>query len=366
MSTPPGLPDDPSRRDFLKTSATLLGAGAGLLATGNFAYAGGHERPPLIIGSGKHRYAVDHRWAKLPPGKRFGYTHGIVEDRKGRIYIANQSPDAIAVFDADGNFLTSWGAAYETGAHGLTIAREGDEDVLILSNTGLQEVVKTTLDGEVIWRAGTPDLPHIYYDDKKYSPTEAAVGPDGRVYVADGYGQHWIHMYDRDGTYLSSFGGPGRDENHLNQPHGISIDYRSGTPVVQIADRQNVRIVNFSLNGEYLETIIPREDLRFPCTTVHFGDDLYVPDLFARLSIFDKDNKKILDLGDYVDGRPLTSWDDFKDTYPDLKGYPNIPHEKRIDGKFSSPHGMRVDHLGNIYVVEWISDGRVTKLTRQS
>ncbi len=39
-------------------------------------------------------------------------------------------------------------------------------------------------------------------------------------------------------------------------------------PVVQIADRANVRIVDYTLDGEYIGTIIEPDCLRFPCTTV--------------------------------------------------------------------------------------------------
>lgn len=67
---------------------------------------------------------MDHAWAKLPKGKGFGYTHGIVEDKQGRFYIANQSRDAIVVVDAQGNYLSSWGQAYAKGAHGLRISRK--------------------------------------------------------------------------------------------------------------------------------------------------------------------------------------------------------------------------------------------------
>ena len=93
-------------------------------------------------------------------------------------------------------------------------------------------------------------------------------------------------------------------------------------------------------------------------------EKVYIPDLFARVSVFVKDNKLITHLGDYVEGAELTSWDDFGNKYEDLTGYPNIPHAKRKDGKFSSPHGLLVDRQSNIFVAEWIDDGRVTKLTR--
>lgn len=351
-----------SRRRFIQRAASVT-VGAGLL--GRNAMARGHERDRVIIGEGEHRYAVDHDWAKLPAPHEWGYTHGVVEDQRGRIYIANQGSEAIMVFDADGNFLTAWGTEYAAGAHGLNIATEDGEEVLYLANTGRAEVVKTTLDGKVIWKRGTPDRPDIYTEEKTYSPTETAIGPDGTVYVADGYGQSWIHVYTSEGHYMDSFGGPGEAPHNLSTPHGINIDDRGNQPVLQIADRSNVRIVNFSLTGDFLEEIVTSDDLRYPCATVHAGGKMYVPDLFARLSIFDENNEKLIDLGDYVDGAALTRWEDFGTTFPELEGYPNIPVERRIAGKFVSPHDVWVDREENIYLVEWIEDGRITKLIRQ-
>lgn len=311
-----------------------------------------------MIGDGDWQYEVDHAWAKLPSGKRFGYTHGVVQDHNGHIYIANQSPDAIMVFDIDGSFVTSWGAEFERGAHGLTIAEEDGTEILYLANTDLAEVVKTTLNGEIIWRRGAPDRPDIYGEDATYSPTETAVSQDGRVYVADGYGQSWIHVYDRDGSYLSSFGGP----EHLDGSHGVSIDDRSGNPVVQVADRNHYRIVNFDLEGRFLGVAISSDDLRFPCTSVHARGFLYVPDLFSRISIFDQANRKVADLGDLFDGKGPSSWQEIVGRLP---GYPNIPASMRSDGKFIAPHGLWVDADDNVFVVEWVAEGRVTKLTRQ-
>jgi hypothetical protein len=355
-----------SRRDFLKTTSatTGLAALAGMPALNRILSP--DPRDPLLIGHGDHVYTMNHQWAKLPAGKRFGYTHGIVEDKAGRFLIANQSRDAIMIFDPHGNFISSWGQAYAKGAHGLRIEQEKEGEVLYLANTSLAEVVKTTLDGDVIWKAGRPYLAGVYTQDRAYSPTETALGPNGLLYVADGYGQSWIHVYDaRDGKYLDSFGGKGSEKSSLDQPHGISIDARDGTPVLQIADRQHVRIANFTLDGKFVDEPITRTDLRFPCTTFHRGGLLYVPDLFARVSIFDRGNRKIIDLGDYVDGKPLTSWDDFGKKYAALAGYPNLPPEKRTPNKFISPHALWVDQAGNIYVVEWVEDGRVTKLTKQ-
>lgn len=315
---------------------------------------------------GPYTYEWQGDWAKLPGHVKLGYTHGVVEDARGHIYIANRSDHAIIVLDAQGNFLRSWGAEYKNGAHGLTISAENGREYLYLANTSQNEVVKTTLAGEVVWKISTPPRSDIYAAGKKpFCPTETAVGPNGRVYVADGYGLPWIHVYSRAGEYVNSFGGPGEAPGQLLEPHGISIDARSGAPYVQVANRANRRIDNFTLEGQFVATAIPSTQLRYPCTTVHQGSELYVPDLFCRVSIFDKNNQLVGHLGDYINGATLTSWEQFKKgDFPDLAGYPNIPHEKRRAGKFSSPHGMHVDRSGNIYVVEWIEDGRITKLQR--
>ena len=215
---------NPSRRDFLASAAS---------AAAFVALRANDREPPPVLGRGDYRYAMDHHWAKLPASKHFGYTHGIVEDRAGRFYIANQSRDAIVIVDAQGNFLGSWGQAYAKGAHGLRLSEEAGSEYLYLANTSLGEVVKTTLDGDVVWQAGRPYLAGAYSPDRGYSPTESVVGPNGMLYVADGYGQSWIHIYDaKDGKYLDSFGGRGVEPGNLKQPHGIAIDSRTGTPII--------------------------------------------------------------------------------------------------------------------------------------
>jgi len=352
----------PSRREFLASAASAAVVVA-MPSLRSASPTDPEHRP--VLGRGDYRYTMDHAWAKLPAGKRFGYTHGIVEDRRGRFYIANQSRDAVVVVDGQGNFLSSWGQAYAKGAHGLRISDEDGTEYLYLANTSLSEVVKTTLDGDVVWQAGRPYLAGVYTPERAYSPTESVVGPNGKLYVADGYGQSWIHIYDaKDGKYLDSLGGRGTEPHNLKQPHGISIDTRDGTPRLQVSDRGNIRIVNFTLEGKYLGEVVTKADLRFPCTSLHRGDLMYVPDLYARVSIFDKANRKVADLGDYLEGATFNSEAEFGTTYPDLKGYPNIPREKRRQDRFISPHALWVDRAGNIYVVEWINDGRVTKLTK--
>jgi hypothetical protein len=90
--------------------------------------------------------------------------------------------------------------------------------------------------------------------------------------------------------------------------------------------------------------------MKQPCCFFQWRDEMYIPDLQARLTILDKNDKVAAVIGDNPEA-------------PGTKGWPNI-QDKLQAGKFSSPHACCVDSRGDVYVAEWISTGRVTKLKR--
>jgi hypothetical protein len=307
----------------------------------------------MVIGKGSHQYEVIDRWGKLPAGLSFGTTHGVVEDSRGRILVHHTGKPSVFVFDPEGNFVNSWGDDYAGGAHGMYYSRESEGEFLYLSTTGLGFVAKTTVDGREVWRIGTPDRPDIYDQEKKFVPTETAVSPDGRVYVADGYGQPWVHVYTKDGRYVSSFGGKGSGKGQLDNPHGIKVDTRGSRPLVCVSDRGNSRLQYFTLDGEHARFV--QGMLRKPCTTCQWQDELYIPDLYSRLTILDRKDRLVAHLGDRPD-----CWT--------KEGWPNLPESDWVVGAFSSPHDLHVDRSGNIYCVEWLSNGtgKITKLVRKN
>jgi DNA-binding beta-propeller fold protein YncE len=304
----------------------------------------------LIIGSGEHCYQVSEGWAQLPQGMQFGYTHGIDVDSEGNIYVFHTGPQSVAVFDREGSFMTAWGEDFEGGAHGFYIHKGQGEPYMFLTDTKRRIVVKCTMEGKELLRIGTPDLPEVYDDERKFVPTDVAVGPNGDIYIADGYGQSWIHQYDSGGGYIRSWGGKGSEPGQLNCPHGISVDMRRGVPELYVADRGNHRIQVFSMNGEHLRFITG--DLKMPCSFYFHGTDIYIPDLHSRLTVLDEKDKLILHLGDDPEANKQQGW-------------PNLPKSYYQPDRFSSPHGVCVDSRGDVYVAEWISDGRITKLIRQ-
>lgn len=314
-----------------------------------------------VIGSGAYTYECIHDWGELPASIKYGNTHGVVEDSNGHIYVhhtvhaSSESHDTMVVFDGKGKFVKSWGKEFKGGAHGLHIQKEGKEEFLYLCDTRRAIVEKVTLKGDIVWSLGYPKESPAYQpgaDGKppRYSPTNLCVAPNGDVYVGDGYGSSFVNQYDKNGKFIRSFGGgKGKEAGQLNSPHGIWMDTRGKEPLVLTADRSNARLQWFTLDGKSVKIVT--ENMALPC---HFSVDkkghLLIPDLGARVLILDKDNNMVANLGD--------------DSKSDWKKTRTQAREAFTPGKFVCPHGACFDHKGNIFVVEWVEIGRVTKLRK--
>jgi hypothetical protein len=323
-----------------------------------------------VVGEGAWKYEAVHDWGELPSRIEWGNTHGVVEDSSRHIYIhhtvnrLSESPDTMVVFDQKGKFVRSWGKEFRGVAHGLWLRKEGNQEFLYLTvnaaNPKATEkpwlssvIVKTTLQGEFVWKIeGPPDI-EAYKSTAAgaaapYNPTNLAIAPNGDIYVGDGYGSYYINQYNSRGEYIRSFGGRGSEPGKLAEPHGIWVDTRSAAPVLVVADRRNNRLQRFTLEGAHIDFI---PGFRLPC---HFDEregTVVIPDLHGRVTLLDRSNRIVAHLGDSNSpewANPLR----------------NGPREKFIPGQFICPHGACFDRDGNIFVVEWVEVGRVTKLRK--
>jgi hypothetical protein len=304
---------------------------------------------PLILGIGKHRYEWVKDWMKLPSGMQLTNCHGgIVFDSQGRMLINTDTENAVMIFDPNGKFIKGWGKGLENGCHGMMIRKEGKEEFLYITHTTRHELIKTTLDGEIVWTRGYPEQPQIYSDKTKYKPTAVAFAPNGDFYVTDGYGEYWVHHYNAKAEYIRSWGGRGSEPGKLNNPHGIWIDTRKKEHVVMVADRGNNRLQNFTLDGKHISFVT--EDMRRPSNMDQRGEHIAVADLAGKVTILDKNNKVVTHLGD----NPVA----------EKRGTNKLPPDQWADGIFISPHCPRWDKKGNLYIHEWLLSGRVTKLKK--
>jgi len=325
-----------------------------------------------VVGKGDHTYEITHDWGELPPSIEYGNTHGVVEDSQGNIYVhhtvnkTSELHDSMVVFDADGKFVRSWGKEFKGVAHGLSIRKEGSTEYLYLTANAASPkadpqpdvqaaVVKATLKGEIVWKvAGPPDIaeykPGADGKAKPYNPTNIAVAPNSDVYIADGYGSSYINQYTKTGEYIRTFGGKGKDLGQLNTPHGIWMDMRSGIPILMVADRSNNRLQRFTLDGKAIDIL---GGVTMPCHFDEYKGDVVIPDLQGKVTLFDRDNNVIEVLGDYG----AKSMDDLRQLRTQTR-------DAFVPGKFVCPHSACYDHTGNIFVVEWVEVGRVSKLRK--
>ena len=309
----------------------------------------------MRIGSGEHTFEWIENWAVIPdtPESRAdGRTHGVVVTRDGRVIVFHLANPAILIFNAQGALLDAWGDRFP-GAHGLTLVEERGTEYLWLTDYKTGEVVKTTLQGETVLSLPFPDFQG--YNDPKYAPTWVSVfeerfGGNGDIWVADGYGAAYVHRYDRTGNYLSSLDGT-TGAGRFRHPHGLYVDTRKTDPELYIADRMNRRIQVYDLDGKF-KRLVPDTVDTSACAFIPHGEFTLIPEApyRARLTILDPHDHVVATLGenDQACARP---------------GFPN---DRALvePGRFITPHSVAADAAGDIYVVEWITGGRITKLAK--
>lgn len=353
-----------SRRRFLAATATTTTAVFGLPQV----LTAQKSDKQLVIGEGEHRYEVQHNWAQLPAKFTWQTTHNVAIDAQGLVYIIHEGhtsqPDhpSIFVFDPEGKYIRSFGSRFQGGGHGIEVHTEGkDQFLYVCAYQQVKSFAKLTLQGELIWEKFAPMDSGVYRKDEDtvrvkrwgrdaFMPTNFAFLDDGGFLLADGYGSFHIHRYDKNGNWVSKFGGPGKGQGTFDTPHGIWIDRRPGREQrVIICDRAHHTLQYMTLDGTYIETL---EGYGLPANIDTWKDLMLVPELHARVTILDGKNKVVARLGEDVERVTKT----VKDVRGDSK--------KWIDGKFVHPHDACFDAQGNIFVAEWVATGRVSKLRR--
>jgi hypothetical protein len=360
-----------NRREFIATAAA---ASSGPILLGMTRKA--EDKNP-VIGVEGHKYECVHNWGELPADYAWQTTHNVTLDEAGNVYITHQGVgkvmDTVLVFDPKGKFVRSFGRDWHGGGHGIEVRKEGSEEFLYLANTWHQfnKLVKTNLKGEIVWVKGRPECKEYDYridpKDKTrviwpaYNPTNICFAPDGGFYLGDGYGSNYMLKFDKDAKLVKVFGGTGIGLAQFQTPHGQWVDARrkDEPPRLVVCDRANARLSSFALDGGFINATVGGQEVLFPAHAKTRGDVLMVPDLHARVSLFGKENKPIVHLGD--DGTEAdAAW-----RKKVLDGFRVRQQPKEwVAGKFVHPHDAAFDRDGNIFVVEWVSTGRITFLKK--
>lgn len=340
------MSEQQSRREFAKITAVAAAA----LTFKPFYIL--HAKPKTdgeIIGHGSHRYKVHQGWGNLDSSKfPINNCHEMVQDSKGRLLmIGDEVKNNILVYDRSGKLLDSFGHEFP-GGHGLTLWNANGEEFLFICDPNIGKVFKTDLKGKILLTIEHPFKVGAYKEADPFKPTETAIGPDGTIYIADGYGSQWILRYTPKGEFIDKFGGPGDGDEQFSTAHGIAIDYRDkAKPTLLVTSRVHNSFKKFTLDGKYISTLfLPGA---FVCRPVFNDDNLYAGVCWSRLrylnqtpnsgfvTILDKNNKVISNPGgtkpEYLNGVLQT-----------------MVQDKPI---FMHCHDVCIDEDKNIYVCQW-------------
>ena len=353
-----------TRRNFLARSV----AGSAAIAMPQLVIA--KKDTPMVIGEGEHKFEVHHNWAQLPSRYSWQTTHNVALDKAGHLYVIHEGRanlkdhPSIFVFDSKGKFVRAFGNQFQGGGHGIEVREEdGTEYLYVCAYQNVKSFAKLTLKGETVWEKYAPMDSGVYRKDEDkvrvkrwgrdaFMPTNFAFLDDGGFLLADGYGSFCIHRYDKDGNWISHFGGPGKGEGKFSTPHGIWMDRRDGRETnVAVCDRANHTIQFLNLDGQHLETI---RGYGLPANLDTWKNLMLVPELHARVTLLNENNEVVARLGDDVDS-----------VVKRKKVSRNKPATWN-DGKFVHPHDACFGPNGDIYIAEWVATGRVTRLKRLS
>jgi hypothetical protein len=308
---------------------------------------------PAVIGHGAFRYRVDTGWSKADPDRYpVNDCHEMVQAADGRLFLlTNHKQNNVLIFQPDGTLEGAWTLGFG-GAHGLTLHGES----LWITDTGTGRVVRTTLEGRIEMELPAAAACGAYRAGDLYSPTETAVGPDGDIYVADGYGSQFILRFDAGGKFIAKFGGKSTqpvNKGKFMQAHGVAIDARGGTPLLVCTERIRNEFIWFTLDGQHVKTVyLPGAYMSRP---VIAGRHLYsgvcfgmTPDDYRMWQ--NRGFVTILDDRDRVVSNPGGTAPVYRDGRLQV-----MMQEQAV---FKNCHDVCVDMRGDLYVCQWNS-GRV-------
>ncbi|MCH2135586.1 MAG: hypothetical protein MK101_03270 [Phycisphaerales bacterium] len=282
-------------------------------------------------------------WHSDPIGSTHG---GVVVLDDGRVLVNTDTAEGTVVLAPDGTkagtIATQWPAI-----HGMVVRTEPAGERIYAAHLKGKQALKIRPDGSMVWALGAPMESGKYTNPNQYNPTSIAVAPDGRIYVADGYGRQWVHVFGPDLAWQQSFGGGGSDAGQFRTCHGLLVDERTDPPTLLVCDRENRRIQRFDLNGTFKEIVAT--DLRRPCAMAISPKDgmLAVAELEGRVTLINPDGTIAGHLGD----NPETSH----------RANHGVGPDHWHDGVHTAPHGLGWDDEGNLYVQDWNAHGRITK-----
>lgn len=214
--------------------------------------------------------------AGTPAAWNFGQVSAVATSADGYVLVLHRGAQPIMLFDGGGRFVGAWGdglfsngkiiiiapADREAGQSGYTavygaagchacgahsVRVDPDGNIWVVDAPG-HVVYKTSPQGRVLMELGSRGVAGMSRNTFNL-PTDVAFGPNGDVYVSDGYGNARVVKYTAGGQYALEWGSRGTGPGEFGLPHNLVVDAEGR---VYVADRDNRRVQVFAPDGEFL------------------------------------------------------------------------------------------------------------------
>jgi DNA-binding beta-propeller fold protein YncE len=226
-------------------------------------------------------YVVAPTAYTLPAGVSMNATASVAFDRAGHMIVLTRSMEAFYEFDPNGTFVRSYGGSMFSRAHGIKVDPQGN---IWATDVGAHVVHKVDRSGRILLTLGTKGEAGEWNEAsgsrKLNQPTDVAIAANGDVFVSQGHtpganGDARVLKFDKDGKYLTQFGGKGSEPGKFQVAHGLDIDPQGN---VWVADRENQRIQVFTPAGSFVR------EMKFaglPCSLAIGSQTVFMVNGFA-------------------------------------------------------------------------------------
>ena len=317
------------------------------------------------------RFVVDPAWPRIPNNWQFGQVASVSVDDQDHVWVLQRpgtlSPEEkgraappLLEFDSAGAFIQAWGGPgpgyqWPNSEHGVYVDPKG---FVWIGGNGENDhqILKFTKAGKFVMQIGRAGQSKGNADTQNLNqPADTFVhGPTNELFVADGYGNRRVIVFDADtGRFKRMWGGFGNVPSDAAPNPALPDAEERGAPqfvqpvhaarvskdgLVYVSDRAGKRVQIFTIEGKYVSQVFIGRECKAPdcgngstAASTAFSADpqerfLYVGNRSqAKVMIFERRTLRLLDSFGQWGSAP---------------------------GHFGTLHHMGSDSKGNLYVTE--------------
>jgi DNA-binding beta-propeller fold protein YncE len=199
---------------------------------------------------------------------QFSAPWGIAIDRvRGYVYVVDSANFRVQKFDLNGEFIMQWGSFGNSDGQfyfprGIAVdPADGAVYVVDMGNHRIQKFdTSTNVLPQLLLKIGGglgpghASNPQAQEPGQFRSPWGVVVDGRGDVYITD-TGNHRVQKFDREGNFITQWGGFGNQDGQFNFPYGIAVDGRGSVFVVDSANSRVQQFMPAEEGGERLQEL---------------------------------------------------------------------------------------------------------------